>query len=76
MKAILEFNLPEDESSHKLAVKAPDMYCVLWDIDQWLRGKLKYGDDFKDADDALEKTREELHDLLQSHGVDLDELGG
>lgn len=75
MKAILEFNLPEDEDSHKMAIKAPDMHSVLYGIDQWLREKLKYGhSDIKDADDALEKVREELHDLLKSHGIDLDSM--
>ena len=31
-KATLEFNLPEENSEHLMAVKALDFYVTLWDI--------------------------------------------
>ncbi len=34
MKAILEFNLPEDRSDHIRATKATDAFIALWDIAQ------------------------------------------
>lgn len=42
----LKFNLDEPESSrrHARAVRSDDAYILLWDIDQMLRGKLKYDD--------------------------------
>jgi len=42
-----------------------------WDLDQFLRDKLKYGNDFVDPDDALEKTREVLNDILHQYNISL-----
>jgi hypothetical protein len=68
-KAILEFNLPEETIEHRLAVNAGNYYCVLWDIDQYLRSKLKHGDLKDEQYDVLEKTREELRDLMNTYNV-------
>jgi hypothetical protein len=72
MKGILEFDLPDDNCDHILAVNAKAFAIVVWDIDQYLRGKLKYGNDFKTVDEALEKTREWLSDLLYDNNISLD----
>ena len=37
MKAILEFNLPEENNEHTLAIHGKDFFCTLWDIHQNLR---------------------------------------
>ena len=42
MKAILEFNLPEDKQEFNLATKASDWWYVCWQMDQYLRKRLKY----------------------------------
>jgi hypothetical protein len=72
MKAILEFDLPEENAEHKLAVNAGNYYAVLWDIDQYLRSKLKHGDLKDEQYEVLEKTREELRDLMNTYNVTLD----
>jgi hypothetical protein len=72
MKAILEFDLPEDNCNHILAVHAMDFALLAWDLDQYLREKLKYGHQFTDADDALEAIREFLHDQLIDRQISLD----
>jgi hypothetical protein len=74
MKAILEFNLPEDSEEHQVAVKARDLYLALWDIDQWLRGKVKYseGKEFEDPEDALDKTREQLREIMSGYGLNFE----
>jgi hypothetical protein len=69
MKAILEFKLPEDASDHLLATHASDFYLSLFDMDQYLRNILKYGHEFKSADEALEKVREELHEIMTERNV-------
>ena len=69
MKAILEFNLPEERDEHTLAVKAPNMYGALWDIDQWLRAKIKYEDRFE-----FQEVREQLHEILWENGFQIDEV--
>lgn len=68
-KAILEFDLPEETIEYRLAVNAGNYHAVLWDIDQYLRSKLKYGELTSEQYDALDKTREELHDLMNTYNV-------
>lgn len=71
MKAILEF---EDEEKHEFedAVNGYKFKLILWDLDQHLREKLKYGDCKEDEYDAYDKIREMLYDLLADYGVSLD----
>ena len=71
MKATLEFNLPEDQDEFKLASDGGKWHLVAWDMDQYLRGVLKYGNEYKDADEALEKARDRLHELMDGHSVSL-----
>lgn len=42
MKAVLEFNLPEDSSEHELALSAGKLHSALWDLSQILRSVEKY----------------------------------
>ena len=72
MKAIIEFDLPEDKSEHHAAVHAMDFALTCWDIDVQLRSWLKYGHKFASADKALEETRDELARLMQSRGISFD----
>lgn len=69
MKAILEFNLPEERNEHLLAVKSANIYSILLDIDQWLRSKIKHEDR-----EEFEEVREELHLLMEQHGFNLYEV--
>ena len=57
MKAILEFNLPEDKEEFDVASKGMDWSLVAWDIDQLLRDKLKYGKLLPNTRETLEEIR-------------------
>lgn len=75
MKAILEFNLPEDNVEYELASKASSMHSVLWDMDQWLRAQYKYMSDEEYSEDkyeAYELAREKLNELMNENNVNLD----
>jgi len=72
MKAILEFNLPEDQHNYDVAVQAPKLQSFLWDFSQQLREWYKYHHNFKDANDALDKIREEFYRLVNEHNIDMD----
>ena len=72
MKAILEFNLPEDQREYEVVTQATKMQSFLWDFSQQLRAWQKYHHDFKDADDALDKIREEFYRLVNDHQINLD----
>lgn len=72
MKSILQFNLPEDQREFDLAIQAPKTQSFLWDFSQQLRSWQKYGHQFKDADDAVAKIREEFYRLINNHEVNID----
>ena len=72
MKAILEFNLPEDHIEFELAVNGSKMHSVLWEMDQWLRAQYKYMPDTeysKDKYDTFEKCRDQLREIMFENGV-------
>ena len=73
MKAILEFNLPEEEEQFNVASKGMDWALIVWDIDQLLRKKLKYEEHTRDARKALEDIRKILNDLLIDKGLNYPE---
>jgi hypothetical protein len=74
MKAILEFNLPEDQTEYQMANDASKMFSVLWDIKQWLRAQVKYAPDEmpQEVYDTFEKCRHKLNELLIDNHLDLD----
>ena len=72
MKAILEFNLPEDEAEHSVALQGSAWKSVVLDIDLELRNWVKYGNEFKMPAEALEAVRGLLREGLNSRGLLLD----
>ena len=74
MEAILKFNLPEDQYEFDMACKGSVMHTILWDMDQWLRGKIKYApaDQTEEAYRVYEETREQLRELMLQYDVKLD----
>ena len=75
MKAILEFNLPEDQTEYQMVNDASKMFSVIWDMKQWLRSQTKYAPDSMSDDTykAFEECRERLNELLADNRVDLDQ---
>jgi hypothetical protein len=72
MKATLTFNLPEDEDKYCDAVNGSKMRTILWDVDQWLRAKMKY-EELSDGEyDAFKETRDHLRRLLIEENIDID----
>jgi hypothetical protein len=51
MKAILEFNLPEDQDDHNYALSGIDALLVIHDLENEIRSKLRYdAGEFKEFD--------------------------
>ena len=69
MKAILEFDLPEDQESFDAANRGMDWALVAWDMDQLLRNKLKYEEHVHDTRKTLEEIRKTLNELLIDKGL-------
>lgn len=73
MKAILEFNLPDDSPEFELAISAAKAHHTLFEIDQWLRNKTKYAPNniSDDTYKAYEECREQLHLLASRNNLEL-----
>jgi len=72
MEAILKFDLPEDKEEFDAATKAMDWAILAWDIDQWIRNRLKHQTEklqTSSAKEELELLRNELHELMQDNGL-------
>jgi hypothetical protein len=70
VKAILEFNLPEENSEFLMAQRGGDYFSYLWDLDQQLRSWLKHNNhEFKTVNEALEKIREGLNNEVDFNGI-------
>ncbi len=68
MKAMLEFQLPEENEEYRLHYQASDLHCAVWDYADWLRNICKYQDPSKVTADAC---REKLYEFLRERNIDL-----
>ena len=72
MKAILEYNLPEDAHSFAVAVKANDWNTVVSDLDEYLRTEIKHSTlHSEECCKALQTVRDRLLGDLQARGLPL-----
>ena len=69
MKAILEFELPEDKENFDASAKGMDWAIVAWDMDQLLRNKLKHGDLLPNTRAELEEIKTTLNEMLIDRGL-------
>lgn len=72
MKAILEFNLPEDQPEFNTAIKGSDWKHVCWEMDQYLRKRVKYDDGLTEEQlEVYEDMRGEFWRMMKENNVDL-----
>ena len=48
MKAILEFDLPDDARDLRMALKINAISAMIWEFNEYLRGLTKHGEDGMD----------------------------
>jgi hypothetical protein len=72
MKAILEFDLsnPEEEYAHRRCMDSSKMASVLFEITHNLKRKWKHSENQPD----LEEVFQEIHNLIDEYGINIDEL--
>ena len=75
MKAILEFNLPDDQDDFKKAVDGYKWALAAWDMDQYLRSQTKYAPDSmpEEVYDALQAARDKLHEIIHEYTLSFDD---
>jgi GGDEF domain-containing protein len=71
MKATLEYNLPEDQREHEIALNGYKYCLILSDLDNDLRLYMKHGHGFKTADEVLEHIRQRIHQECEELSVSL-----
>ena len=73
MKAILEFNLPEEQEEFQLAADARKWASFAYEVSQYLRSEAKYNEDAYTDEQykVLERIRERFYELLSEEGLSL-----
>ena len=70
MKAILEFILPDDKTEFDTASKAMDWAILAWDMEQYIRNRLKYEEGLDaSALEELQLLRNELRHKMEESGL-------
>ncbi len=69
MKAILEFELPEDKENFDVVSRAMDWALVVWDMDQIMHKKVKYEELTDDSRLVIEDLRLTMSDMLINRGL-------
>jgi len=78
MKAILEFNLPEDNIEYLATVKALDManfiFELVYNTKKGLINQLNDSITSQFQQDGIEIVFDKIYELLQHHNIEIDEL--
>lgn len=71
MKAILKFNLPEEQPEFDLAVNGSKWSFVAWKVDQELRSKIKYSESITEEQrDIYQEVRNLINEYMIEQGLD------
>jgi hypothetical protein len=71
MKAIIEFNFPDDQLEYDLMLQASNMYLALNQIEDELRHITKYGDITPAESDIYYKVRDRFYEIMNENNVNL-----
>lgn len=75
METILKFDLSGDDNhDFQLAIIAPKLASIIWDLDQWLRNECKYKDLDDSTDAAYEAVRDKIRELFDDHSISIDAI--
>jgi hypothetical protein len=72
MKAIIEYNLPDDQFEFDNAVKSNKMWHALTEIKDELRRIYKYEELKENQFEMVERIREKFFEILQENEINLD----
>ena len=72
MKATLTFNLPEEKEELDDAINGTKWWCIVWEIDQKMRGIVKYDSVSDETAVIVDGLRDHLRELTYDKGLILD----
>jgi len=64
-----EFDSFEEQEELRRLMRGSEYWSVLWDIDQELRSKLKYGDEKLFENEGVQDYLEKLREMIWDSGV-------
>ena len=64
MKAILEFNLPEEKEDFDFATNGINYYSALVEFDNWLRSEYKYN-----GNEPMFEVRKKLNEFINDNNI-------
>lgn len=67
-----EFDFYTEKSEFNIASQAPAMNLAISDIVELLRKYDKYGHEFKSIEEAIQKIREEVYEIIHNNNVSLE----
>ena len=72
-KIILEFDSIEEAQDARDAIDGWKWRHSMWELDQWLRGELKYNDKLsQETYDTYDKLREKIREILNDNGLNIE----
>ena len=69
MKAILEFNLPDEKSEYHDAMNGSSYIFTIQELDEYLRRRLKYDNPSDTEEKILQEVRDQLCNLRKSRNA-------
>jgi len=69
MKAVLEFDLPEDNYDFQAAINGNNYKSAIYNFDQLLRSEMKYKELSDETYKAYKYCREELRKILEEDNL-------
>ena len=69
MKANFSFILPDEQQEFDMMMSAGGYHAALWEMDQWLRSKLKHEQLTDEQDKAYQECRDKLREFLNDNNV-------
>jgi hypothetical protein len=71
-KVTIEFDSIEDKDEMEMCLNGSKWYLVAWELDQYLRKKLKWEKISEETYNELEKTRNLIYELMCSNSITFD----
>jgi hypothetical protein len=71
-KVIIEFDSIEDKDEMEMCLNGMKWYLLAWELDQYLRNRLKHEILSEDAYKALDEARDKLYELRREDNLSFD----
>jgi hypothetical protein len=68
-KVTIEFDTVEDKDEMDMCLNGSKWYSLAWELDQYLRGRLKYSELSEEVYKELNHTREKIHEIMREEGL-------